>query len=114
MRISDWSSDVCSSGLPERRFGSGAEQLVEAQGGASGEDDVVCAVHEPGAGEVAHGSLHRIALGELLGVVGDRAGHLGDGDRKTVVYGQRLSVRVDLGGRRIITKTDVRYSTNQT
>ena len=45
-----------------------AEQLVEAQRGAAGEEDVAVAVQEAGGGEVAHRPLDRVALGEVLGL----------------------------------------------
>src|SRR3546814_19036687 len=93
MRISDWSSDVCSSDLPggqgEKIFDA-ATHLLEQQ--------------------------HLLRGGAFLG--GDVAGDLGgapylprrvaDGghgqDRKSVVSGKSLSLRVDLGGSRNITQ----------
>src|SRR3546814_3934519 len=67
MRISDWSSDVCSSDLSTSRTPNGA----------------AC----------ARGS-RTIAASTPCGS--------GSGDRKSVVKGKSVSVRVDLGGRRII------------
>src|SRR3546814_17563540 len=94
MRISDWSSDVCSS-------------------------DLDIAVHQ-----VRHvllvGEAHQLAglagmveadrVADLVGkhvaqVVGRRIPVEADlPDRKSVVWGKSVSVRVDLGGRRIIKK----------
>src|SRR3546814_17928979 len=77
MRISDWSSDVCSSDLV------GALQAVE-----------------PG--------LHHLRAvdGDLLDprlvLLEHHAALQLGGDRKSVVKGKSVSVRVDLGGRRII------------
>src|SRR3546814_10868332 len=90
MRISDWSSDVCSSDLPtfrqQREQGEDHRRLAGAAG-----DQVADADHRhrrlPGPGERA--PRH---AGEL------------PADRKSVVVGKRVSVRIDLGGRRIITK----------
>src|SRR3546814_15762867 len=76
MRISDWSSDVCSSDLSmgarmvgdlTETAGRGREAVWQGTGG------------------------------------GRRA------DRKSVVSGKSVSVRVDLGGRRIIKKTTLKY-----
>src|SRR3546814_18556841 len=85
MRISDWSSDVCSSDLA----GPGLEGF-EADAGRPG------GLHLPGGG----GGPGRIADERCAD--GDRAG-AGE-ERKSVVEGKSVSVRVDLGGRRIIKK----------
>src|SRR3546814_16083013 len=75
MRISDWSSDVCSS-------------------------DLIVRVVDPG--EVVE-SLDLEVLGH--NAQGTRVDiPAGDGDRKSVVAGKSVSVRVELGGRRIIKK----------
>src|SRR3546814_19416771 len=80
MRISDWSSDVCSSDL------------------------VVAAieVHE----RIARAFLHDVARpNEALFIIQSGRGFgLFEIDRKSVVSGKSVSVRVDLGGRRIIKK----------
>src|SRR3546814_14371690 len=89
LRISDWSSDVCSSDLFEqqrRRFGDAVER------GARGE-------------------LARVGQRGLVHIVafaGKRAA--GERARKSVVLGKSVSVRVDLGGRRIIKKNKLNQS----
>src|SRR3546814_19250226 len=110
MRISDWSSDVCSSDLEKpaigtlqvialcfhdmlapclRRDSDGIEQTRDA--GRILEIRIVRKdVKEPFSG-------HFVALG-----IGD--GSMRVVDRKSVVEGTSVSVRVDLGGRRIINK----------
>src|SRR3546814_17371215 len=103
MRISDWSSDVCSSDLPcpllpEARIHIAgainspprvrnrlAKPLVPGAVGRSS----ACHAHMPGNG-------HAFGVGADLEIV-----RL---DRKSVVSGMRVSVRVDFGGRRIIKK----------
>src|SRR3546814_19588203 len=95
MRISDWSSDVCSSDLVKRdaiallhparfeRIGKAADLAVE----------------------LAVGQLAACLRG-IVGLPDDRniVAALRQIDRKSVVSGKRVSVRVDLGGRRIIKK----------
>src|SRR3546814_16906520 len=90
MRISDWSSDVCSSDLVLPRLALGG---VEHAGEDHQEDQHLDAR-----------MLARLQL-RLRGPheeVRDVPGHLLD--RKSVVSGKSGSVRVDLGGRRIIKK----------
>src|SRR3546814_20951985 len=74
MRISDWSSDVCSSDLPESRY----------------------PLSRPAAGR----RHPRLWWGEDLQA--DRIYPHRLGDRKSVVWGKSVSVCVDLGGRLII------------
>src|SRR3546814_14943178 len=78
MRISDWSSDVCSSYLP----------LLEAD----------AALDHPA---LPPGSYwcRVVRLGKIAG-----RNLIESLDRKSVVEGKSVSVRVDLGGRRIIKK----------
>src|SRR3546814_13680235 len=105
MRISDWSSDVCSSdlvvegeqraGVPHRRERRGcpATDLLGGRGLVA---------------QLRVGRLEGAQLAEQLVVLG-----VGDDrcvldvvalDRKSVVSGKSVSVRVTLGGRRIIKK----------
>src|SRR3546814_14638666 len=94
MRISDWSSDVCSSDL-----------LVE--------------IKQLGRQRAIAARFSRHRLGAVLVIIGDRLETRGGGgggadladdevivaqDRKSVVEGRSVSVRVDHGGRRIIKK----------
>src|SRR3546814_14930170 len=100
MRISDWSSDVCSSDLAGVRAGQG-DGDVEFRAGQVGRVEA-----EPGreAGEGA-GEHFAVVLG---GECQRGAGRLhvvgGARDRKSVVYGKSVAVRVDLGGGRTIKK----------
>src|SRR3546814_18122415 len=102
MRISDWSSDVCSSDLED----SNASQPLRMSRQAIEQQRVVGAV---GAGLDKDGPLdpQGIEHGHVVGKqrlgradARPRAGQ----DRKSVVTGQSVSVRVDLGGRRFIKK----------
>src|SRR3546814_13178557 len=118
MRISDWSSDVCSSDLlgdmPERisRRHPGGElhQLsLDHRRGWAGEPiaPLGLALHAETGGRDrvdAAGEREERAGGALLQFqldLADRGGSLA-GDRKSVVSGKGVSVRVELGGRRII------------
>src|SRR3546814_13580622 len=104
MRISDWSSDVCSSDL------SGVDRgLVEAR--RIGLDEL-----EPVFGVLAHQSVDQV-LDQMALFIFLRQGYaehrarrrvhrrfLQLVDRKSVESGQRVSVRVERGGRRITKK----------
>src|SRR3546814_14808191 len=99
MRISDWSSDVCSSDLPmilsnvrklgfdprDIKFILSTEPHYDHAGG------IAALARDTGATVVA----------SRRGAEGLRAGAQ---DRKSVVEGKSVSVRVDLGGRRSIKK----------
>src|SRR3546814_18869428 len=74
MRISDWSSDVCSSDLGAVAIGRGDDEVLPA------DCLVPCFIRTENATELS----------------------LAEKDRKSVVSGKSVSVRVDLGGRRII------------
>src|SRR3546814_20666536 len=95
MRISDWSSDVCSSDLSGGQVGdsgvlfSGAGAEFPATDTLKKLGDMV--VH---FGKLTHGAIK----------IGDLVEMKVDGDRKSVVKGKSVSVRVDLGGRGIIKK----------
>src|SRR3546814_16672122 len=109
MRISDWSSDVCSSDLKRNSF----------------TDFIACAEYLADEGYTAKGKIVAYGLsagGLLVGASMNIAPTLWGGviakvpfvdmlDRKSVVSGQSVSVRLDLGGRRIIynkKSTDIR------
>src|SRR3546814_13446359 len=109
MRISDWSSDVCSSDLLQvNRFlerGAYIFQFVDhdafgAHGfGDSGEALVV----ELSGDEAAIVEINLVFLFRApLAIVEDQRGNRND--RKGVVEGKSWSGRVDLGGRSIIKK----------
>src|SRR3546814_9477922 len=87
MRISDWSSDVCSSDLGIDLI----EQIV---------DDATVAVCAEATGvmqKLHEGTLDYTRQRKQFGIPIAK-------DRKSVVEGKSVSVRVDLGGRRTIKK----------
>src|SRR3546814_11434672 len=99
MRISDWSSDVCSSDLLSAHLGSAfsLEPVLwqSAWFRAHNRDDVISNLYFVGAG------THPGA--GIPGVVGSAKAT----DRTSVAYGSSVSVRLDLGGRRIIIHTTI-------
>src|SRR3546814_15158735 len=109
MRISDWSSDVCSSDL------SATGLLVDLPTAQNGRSITAYAARKRGSGKVGLTPrqtevLRLVAKGKSNKEVGRDLGML-EGtvkaqlrDRKDAVEGKRVSVRVDLGGRRIIKK----------
>src|SRR3546814_13137301 len=120
MRISYWSSDVFSSDL----IGFAGRAQADIVGEEGGADDVVVAVDGVRAPDdrdfrafvrARHGGVIIfvgqlepfggggifVAIGAAIAAVQDRADR---GDRKSVVEGKSVSVRVDLGGRRFMKK----------
>src|SRR3546814_13240801 len=102
MRISDWSSDVCSSDL--RRRASTGKPIT------SGHSTGSTHTRRPGSEGAMltkrkAAQAGRTKLASLVAAAGaaplDRRSFL---DRKSVVSGKSVSVRVELGGRRIIKK----------
>src|SRR3546814_13278969 len=109
MRISDWSSDVCSSDLPApipppRPPPSSAcppAASPSAYGPSGGSDDLPAPGHRPDAPRRRHLRPDpRAARHPQQHHHRPRP----PADRKSVVQGKRVSVRVDLGGRRNIKK----------
>src|SRR3546814_17503038 len=118
MRISDWSSDVCSSDLGEvggaahaqrqqdvaehgvrMDVGAGALQRLEPCVHRGAEDVGVGGVIDPAAARRRLAAVVAAAVVDLLA------------DRTSVVSGKSVSVRVDLGGRRIIKKKKKKHNT---
>src|SRR3546814_16775911 len=106
MRISDWSSDVCSSDLMTITVDPVdlAKALIAAPSISPATVPVFALLrtdHERAAGQ---------ADTLPAGVIADD--WLKEEDRKSVVSGKSVSVRVDHGGRRIIKKKNTRKITN--
>src|SRR3546814_18706904 len=107
MRISDWSSDVCSSDLDRRNRRDGGDLRVGRAADAIGAGGGHRArlyfglnrqFHPPFAPELVEGlSFTSAAKGRTVLRQAKQ-------DRKSVVQGKSGSVRVDLGGRRNIKK----------
>src|SRR3546814_17278232 len=116
MRISDWSSDVCSSDLG---FSVAGPQRVGARKIARGNRCIVVVQHGDRVrrrwfawrrfDRQVVGHEHQFRFGFRRRADGARAGLIGD--RKGVVWGRRVSVRVALGGRRTTKKNTKTKST---
>src|SRR3546814_14550418 len=107
MRISDWSSDVCSSDLRLAAARIAADRMADI-GPVGGEQARAHERGEPVPMET------RALFAYQSSTVVRRLARLVDDmvqDRKSVVSGKSVSVRVDLGGRRIIKQKNT-YNTN--
>src|SRR3546814_11476068 len=100
MRISDWSSDVCSSDLKGREGGADREGVGDPP-----------RPPPPGPGGKAHPGPALPYRRAVRGADGRRRGDVvgrplpaqpRSRDRKSVVEGKRVSVPVDLDGRRLL------------
>src|SRR3546814_12762421 len=92
MRISDWSSDVCSSDLKAQTYVD-ISRLLDAVMGHFG--------------QIPEGRPNGFHLGPKAawkGTQPSRRALWPELDRKSVASGKSVAVRVDLGGRRIIKK----------
>src|SRR3546814_16096605 len=104
MRISDWSSDVCSSDLPVADPRRAAAWRCLRRGG---QKDGLCGVRPFLQSDADPSEQHRLQCpppGPDAPCSGARHARGADPDRKSVVEGKRGAVRVDLGGRRFIKK----------
>src|SRR3546814_15842983 len=98
MRISDWSSDVCSSDLAGSAVttaGSLSDTAMQPTCGLA----TSAATTRPSIVRPATDARHLWATPAAC-----ETGYCGPRDRKSVVEGKRVSVRVDRGGRRITEK----------
>src|SRR3546814_13102674 len=109
MRSVDWSSDVCSSDLNNAPWGLGLTIFASLQVGLA--DRERCWSSAPRlygqsqgrrANDLAARPRPSAPLASRRADHHDAADY--HSDRKSVVYGKSVSVRVDLGGRRIIKK----------
>src|SRR3546814_19845406 len=99
MRISDWSSDVCSSDLPGAGTASqnNALHAVFTLSLSWYAAVVTAAITASACSVLMPGQIGRVS------VVRAMASATGKAARTSVVSGQGVAVRVDLGGGRIIT-----------
>src|SRR3546814_16675774 len=102
MRISDWSSDVCSSDLRIASYGLKVGSFVAPIWDGAGGGSAMGSVED--RKRFVSQVRKAAAIGQQMRELGIRP----TGDRKSVVEGKSGSVRVDLGGRRIIKKKNVK------
>src|SRR3546814_10577962 len=98
MRISDWSSDVCSSDLATGVFTEGHEKTnrrIEQSGGPGGKEGCNRRPGDGNPGSTARIERHLVRLE----------------DRQSVGEGKSVSGRVDPGCRRIIKKKKIKNQT---
>src|SRR3546814_16302908 len=100
MRISDWSSDVCSSDLALHENPS-PRAVSLAFSASLGSDDIH--VSRPLMASTAWRQLSGLRL-QNSSTPWKSSSMVPTGDRKSVVEGKSVSVRVNLGGRRIVKK----------
>src|SRR3546814_18886240 len=109
MRISDWSSDVCSSDLTLARERHLYEQKVTARADyEQAQAEAAAAAAEARRAQVAAGAANVTRDGSGAIVASTISGRV---ERTSVVKGKSVYVRVDLGGRRNIKKKRNNYTT---
>src|SRR3546814_13989983 len=112
MRISDWSSDVCSSDLPatictpspdDPEAGPDNPNCVRTSNGGNADLEPIKSQNHDASLEWYFSRGGSLTLGlfqrDVTGFISDFTT-----DRQRVVSGKSVSVRVDLGGRRILKK----------
>src|SRR3546814_18349673 len=105
MSISGWSSDVCSSDLERRLW---PPPWKNKTGGALGSPKASAASSSP-----SPGSRTVLKSGLLIVYASNQEGERKSApDRKSVVLGKSVSVRVDPRGGRIIKKKKESYNTS--
>src|SRR3546814_20407646 len=116
MRISDWSSDVCSSDLgynwfkdPDRPWANVRVDLCPQSAPCSGVGDSVSLLRLGDKTRAADANLIPILDRALPADIWAR--RKGIVDRKSVVEGKSVSVGVDIGGRRIMKKKNNKLTT---
>src|SRR3546814_19332869 len=104
MRISDWSSDVCSSDLEPGIFGE-RKVACHRLGELFSQFALAGAQHALHSARLDHleqaPCVEADRVDQAIGLERERGAAI---DRKSVVWGTSVAVRVDLGGRRIIKK----------
>src|SRR3546814_12104632 len=111
MRISDWSSDVCSSDLQGAALGLAGGSVVADAGELQAQCVMTKAVLRVQRDRLSKGldrgffipepPFHHGQASERFRIIGAQVHRLPELDRKSVGSGKGGSVRVDLGGARV-------------
>src|SRR3546814_11556343 len=112
MRISDWSSDVCSSDL-DRPTSDQIHRPCSAILHPCQSDTLALRQQHPVLESVKAPFDHREGGLVTIAMMFGPSHHHCQADRKRVVSGKSVSVRVDLGGRRIIKKKKPQQKKNK-
>src|SRR3546814_15340223 len=114
MRISDWSSDVCSSDLQGVADVNIHLAGVTLGGGAAndiaGRAVIVPAAPDDYTSQPSGNAGARVACGVINAAMCRPVGS-GRGDRKSGVWGKRVAVRFDRAGRRLIKQKKTQNNT---
>src|SRR3546814_20469493 len=111
MRISDWSSDVCSSDLGDAYVING-QKIWTTQ--AQHADWMFALVRTDNSGRKQQGITFLLIDMKTPGITVRPTETIAGGrDRKSGVKGKSVSIRVELGGRRIIKKKKTKKNNNQ-
>src|SRR3546814_14296062 len=107
MSINDWSSDLCSSDLrfllPDHRAARAAP--VGRHGGLGQDFRQAVARPRRGPRPLERGAMYGLLALPAVGLAGPfRPAFLRQRDRKSVVWGKSMAVRVDPGGSRLTKK----------
>src|SRR3546814_17619863 len=102
MRISDWSSDVCSSYLLDLDVESLVAIFIQQLGIIGNKREAADIAFE--ANVFVSGLMIEMDSAHGLLRMNSSSSAVVEGDRKSDVEGKSVSVRVDFGGRGIITK----------
>src|SRR3546814_16648048 len=107
MRISDWSSDVCSSDLACMKWANGTPSV---RGGSMRSTTSLLPAACLAFSKKNRPSRHRGNKSCVCILRNTCNICMRMRDRKSVVKGKSVSVRVDLGGRRILKKKNKKYN----
>src|SRR3546814_14646213 len=107
MRISDWSSDVCSSDLRSVEAARGDTEAAEAN--ADAVRVIVAADPTQAYADAASGAARLDVARRIVGLLGPQVQQT---DRTSLMAGKRVSGRVTPGGRRLHKKNNNQTKSN--
>src|SRR3546814_15430517 len=108
MRISDWSSDVCSSDLNQRRRNKTPEKRLAVIARQPPDLDMIVGQLAPHRKQQDSDQIDDLRARLRRHCVAFGLPGLDEAERKSGVEGKSVSVRVECGGRRNIKQTNLR------